>query len=107
MMIPNSIWTSYNLFIHQSSLQLSNHELILEQVRISTWQGELYIVKPALKDTLYIYIYKSLSITDSLIFPLKNSAYNYNLYTKGNCSYMPNFQVPLTVLLSETFVSNM
>ena len=28
---------------------------------------------------------KSLSIKDSLIFPLMNSADNFNLYIKGNC----------------------
>ena len=29
---------------------------------------------------------KSLSIKDSLIFPINDSAYNFNLYIKGNCS---------------------
>ena len=41
------------------------------------------MITPCLKGHLYL---TNLSINSSLIFPLMNSAYNFNLYIKGNCS---------------------
>ena len=42
---------------------------------------------------------KPLSIKGSLIFPLMNSAFNFNLYIKDNCSQKVHFQIPLSTLL--------
>ena len=42
----------------------------------------IYTVKSTLKGTSNN---KSLSIKGSLIFPINDNVYNFNLYIKGNC----------------------
>ena len=59
-------------------------------------------VKPALKCHLYITnhcLYRAASY-----FSLMNSAYNFSLHIRGNCSYKEDFQGPLSALYIEAWL---
>ena len=44
----------------------------------------------------YLYITNHCLKREVSFFPLMKSAYNFNLYIKGNCSWWVHFQVPLS-----------